>query len=304
MTIKNRSKHQHWVPQFYLRCFSTAETRGSDQPRVWIFSKDDADGNETLTSVRNVCGKRYLYSPIQPDGERNWELDERLDSLESLLGRIWRDVAIDFVSLDDPAIRKGLALFTAVMYLRNPEIRTQVERAHRRLVEFFESITCRADGTPDIQEVELNGQVYEVSTDGWQDFRSWGKNDHDRFFAQTVKSEAAKIAEMLMQKRWSIVCTDHEAFITTDKPVCMMHESQEKFGFGTSGTIVIFPLSPQRLLVMDDMHNEPANQYYPIKEFEAAAYNLMTWRGSGRFLITGRSIPEVLEEILSLEKLT
>jgi uncharacterized protein DUF4238 len=64
----NRSKHQHWVPQFYLRYFATKETRDSDQPQVWIFSKDHTDSDETLTNVRNVCGKRYLYSPVQPTG--------------------------------------------------------------------------------------------------------------------------------------------------------------------------------------------------------------------------------------------
>jgi hypothetical protein len=67
---RDRSKHQHWVPQFYLRYFATPNTRHSDEPQVWIFSKDPGDGDETLTNIRNVCGKRYLYSPIQPRGDR------------------------------------------------------------------------------------------------------------------------------------------------------------------------------------------------------------------------------------------
>lgn len=33
----SRSKHQHWVPQFYLRYFATPESRATKAPQVWIF---------------------------------------------------------------------------------------------------------------------------------------------------------------------------------------------------------------------------------------------------------------------------
>ena len=129
---RNRSKHQHWVPQFYLRYFATTESRNSEQPQVWIFSKDPADGDETLTNVRNVCGKRFLYTPVQSDGQRSWDLDERLDELESTLGKVWPALTEGYVSLEDASLRNGLALFVAVMHLRNPEVREEIERVARR----------------------------------------------------------------------------------------------------------------------------------------------------------------------------
>lgn len=83
---RSRSKHQHWVPQFYLRCFATPESRGTKTPQVWIFSKHDEDGDERLTHVRNVCGRRYLYTPVDTDGQRKWDLDDRW----GMPRRFWR----------------------------------------------------------------------------------------------------------------------------------------------------------------------------------------------------------------------
>jgi hypothetical protein len=272
-----------------------------EHPKVWIFSKEPTDGHEKLTNIRNVCGKRYLYSPMQATGARDWSLDERLNDLESLLAPIWPILADDYVQLADPSIRKGLALFTAVMYLRNPDVRLEIERIHSKLVGIFESAPHLPDGTPEIQEIEISGQLHSISMKGWREYRAWSSHDHDKFFAHIVQSEARRITEHLLRKRWSIVCTNEETFITTDKPVAMHHQSKAIFGFGTHGTIVTFPLSPTRMLIFDDMTTEPANQYYPLKDGVGSAFNLTTWRNASRFLITGRSIPEVLEEMLSLE---
>jgi hypothetical protein len=297
---RNRPKHQHWVPQFYLSYFATPETRHSDNPQVWILSKDPADGDETLTNARNVCGKRYLYSPKQPDGERNWELDEKLNVVETLLGQIWPALATDFVNLGDEHIRKALALFVAVMHFRHPDVRRQVEEIHQQLLTFYSSVPPRSDGMPNVDSIEVKGQTYKLNVNDWETYRSWGKDDHDRFFADIVQIEAGQMAKHLLDKRWSIVFTQADTFVTTDKPVVVSHTTRERFGFGTPGSIVSFPVGPTRLLVMDDLHHEPKNQYYPLKDSNTGAFNFTAWHGVSRFLITGRQIEEVLSEICSV----
>ena len=297
----SHSKHQHWVPQFYLRCFATPASRNDPLPQVWIFSKEPEDGDEKLTSVRNICGKRFLYSPMQPNGERDWSLDELIDSLESTLGKLWHSLANNFVDLANQPLRQGLALFIAVMHLRNPVVRAQVEQLHGEFVAAYETVPRLADGTPNIKTIEIGGKEYPFDSSNWHDYRSWTKNEHDRFFASIVRSEAIEIADLFFRKRWSIVFDMEETFVTTDKPVAMHHGSREMFGLGTDGTVVTFPLSPTRMLVLDDMHNEPANQYYPLKSGNGASFNLTTWRNASRFLITGRPVPVVLEEMLSLK---
>ena len=88
-----------------------------------------------------------------------------------------------------------------------------------------------------------------------------------------------------MEKRWSMIIADSDAFVTTDKPVGLKHQTRPVFGFRTPGVIVSFPVSPTRLLVMDDMHHEPANQYYPLKPLMSGAFNYHIWTSGSRFMI-------------------
>ena len=118
--------------------------------------------------------------------------------------------------------------------------------------------------------------------------------------AAVEKSHLASHTEILIRP-WSVVCSIQDSFITTDKPVALHHTARPKFGFGTPGVIITFPLGPKRLLVMDDMHVEPSNQYYPLKDGNAGSFNLTTWRNGSRFMITGRPIEDVLDEMLALD---
>lgn len=152
-------------------------------------------------------------------------------------------------------------------------------------------------GGPELDHVEIGGEAFPVETEGWQEFRSWGKNGHDKFFADIVRSEATSIAEMLMEKRWSVVCAETDAFVTSDKPVAIQHLSRQVAGFGTPGGIVTFPLGPRRVLVMDDMHHEPENQYYSLQQSNVGAFNLRIWQNGSRYMITGRPVQDVLSEI-------
>lgn len=296
MTNSPRSKHQHWVPQFYLRYFATADSRDTKTPQVWIFSKHHEDGDEQLTSVRNVCGKRYLYSPKQLDGNRDWALDDRLNDIESLLSQVWPALATDYVDLSDDAIRKALALFVAITHMRHPEMRAQIEKIHADLVKLYEDAPRDADGNPMIESIDIAGKSYRVDTSDWQEHRDQGKDGHDRAFANMVQSEVGRMAQHLLTKRWSVLFSDQNVFVTSDTPVGLSHLSRERFGYGTKDTILTFPLSPSRILIMDDLHAEEPNQYYPVLESNVAVMNMTIWKSATKFLITGRPIPDVLME--------
>jgi hypothetical protein len=81
----------------------------------------------------------------------------------------------------------------------------------------------------------------------------------------------------------------------------VQHPTKTNSGLRTPGVVVSFPISPKRMLVMDDRHHEPANQYYPLQASGAGAINYHLWRNGSRFMITGRSVHEVLAEIVEWE---
>jgi hypothetical protein len=293
-----RPVNQHWVPQFYLKGFATRETRNEKESQVWIFSRNDSDGDECLTNVRNVCAKRYLYSPKNKCGVRSWETDERLNGIESLLSSVWSAVATGFIDLGDESFRKALALFVASMHLRHPEVLDKVAALHGRMVSWLNDAPKSDDGIPNIGSLLHCGKEYRFDPSGWEEYKSWGKDDHHRFFNDLVLRETGRFAKLLLKKRWSVVFSETDQLITSDRPVNIRDGEARNCGVNSPGAIASFPLSPSRMLILDDNFNEPANQYYPLRVENIGAFNLGTWHATARFLITGRSVRNVLEEML------
>lgn len=295
----NNPVRQHWVPQFYLRYFATPETQDRKYPQVWIFSKDKEDSEPKLTSIRKICASSNLYSPFNDDGNRDYGMEKRLGNIEHLLAQIWPALASGFVDFEsDKAVKKGIALFLATMHLRNPSSKKKGERIHKQIVESHNQLPKDQEGRPEIDAIEINGEVHDVDTSDWFKYKDWEKNDHHHFFADSIKEQAIYLSEILLQKRWSVIVSESPVFITSDNPLSMHHSTKEVFGFGTQGTVINFPLSPTRLLVLDDMHNEPAGQYYPLIDENIGSINLLTWRGCNKFMVSHRDTYEILSEIV------
>jgi hypothetical protein len=129
--MANRPKNQHFVPRFYLRNFATPETRTrrKDKSQIWMFSNDETDGDERLTNIRNVCTRRYLYSPTDSAGQRDWVLEEKLAGLETQLASLWPSLAAKPVDFGHTDIRRMVALFVSVMHLRGPDNRPKIRNS-------------------------------------------------------------------------------------------------------------------------------------------------------------------------------
>jgi hypothetical protein len=250
-----------------------------------------------LTSIRNVAHQRYLYSPQDEAGKRLWDLESKFADYEGLMQQVWQRLADDMVDLYEPAMRKGLALFISLLYLRHPRRLAEVDRLHGRLVEMFESSPKNALGNPDIEAVEINGQGRGLDNTDWLRYRDASENDKKRWFVESVQTNAIHLAEVLMKKRWSVIFAADSVFITTDTPVLLMHQSREVFGVGTPGVIVSFPLSPTRVLMMDDRHDQPAGHYYPLTG-SPADHNGLAWGDCERFMISPRHPDFIRRELL------
>ena len=294
-----KSINQHWVPQFYLRGFSTPETKDKKEKQVWAFHKDE--GDPFLVNVKDIAAQRYLYTPQAPDGTRDWSIDDSLTDLEGLVGKIWPAVAHDFVDLSSEAIRKGLSLFIATLILRHPSKIADVKCIHGKMLEIWESAPKDSNGVP-FGNIEINGKEYEIDNSDWEEYSNPTEYDHHKNFAHYIRSEAIFIAELLLKKRWSIVVSESPVFITTDSPVVMENSEREVYGVDTKGTFITFPLSPTRMLCMDDWYSEPASEYFSLSEKSGPAFNQIHWNYTYRFMISSRNPAEVLSEIINFSE--
>jgi len=238
--------------------------------------------------------------PSVHDGERDWRLELKLGDLESALARMWPMANADFLDLGDAGTRKSLALFLAVIWLRHPDNLALAARLHGALVGMFDSAPKDPAGNPHVTAVIKGEETTDRHIRLGSDTGSLIVTIITDSLPKRIERDAIHLAEILLSKRWSVIFAEHPIFITSDKPITKAHQTLERFGFGTKGTLVSFPLSPTRVLFMDDNHGEPGNQYYPLNAGDPAALNFTAMRNAANFIISPRPTDDVLREIVSL----
>ena len=272
----------------------TVPNRNMRREQVWIFHRKE--GDPKLTGIDNIAAEKYLYTPKTADGTRDPQLEKKLADLEGSLSRLWPKLASDFLNLGADGVRKGIALFLSVQFLRHPDRRESMRNIRRRLIDVIEKQPLDADGNPDIDHMQLGPRVYPVDNSDWQSYRDAGPDLDEKLWLDAIEHDAIKHAKMLMDKRWSIVFIDDPLFVTSDYPLYVPQPELERFQIGGSNAIILFPISPTRILCMDDL-NEPANQYYHLENHQADLYNMFTWINTESFMISPRNVFDVLAGI-------
>ena len=123
MDKKNMTKKQHYVPQVYLRGFST------DNKQIWSYTIDPLD-NGKYVPIESICRENYLYEVKDNDGNwltPNW-IEKILSLLEGMFGENLRRLEKKaflkenyrtkcFLTKDEKSFWQ---LFVAIQMMRNP----------------------------------------------------------------------------------------------------------------------------------------------------------------------------------------
>ncbi len=264
----------HWVPQAYLRAWAVAP---GDTARTWRFSK--VEGGPELKRIDKVAVKHHLYVPRDASGNRDDALEKKLSELERFYrDPVWQALQTSMVDLGWEPLRKMVSLLAATMFLRTPEQLQRHKEIHASIVE------------------AMNKGVLEVedSTD-WENFRDADEDGIKRTWMSEIE-RAGYYASLMKDMRWSILISDRPDFITSDNPITFIHPSLRFQGVLNKDTSVMFPLSPTRILMMDNCYQKPHNQYYPLKH-HAAVSNLLLWRGATEYMFSRRHPDEVCREL-------
>lgn len=287
-------KRQHWVPQFYLRQFLVPDENPKLE-QVWVFHRNY--GEPKLIGIKNIALENHLYSSKLSDGSRDPQLEKKLCDLERTISKLWPQLANGFVDLGSTTIRQSIALFLSVQFLRHPERRDCSVALHNRLIEFIKQQPFNSDGCPNIQHVKIGSHVYSVDSATWPHFRDAGDNLSVELWRKMIEQDAILHAKMLMNKRWSIVFIDEPLFVTSDYPIFVPQPKFARHQIGGKNAMIIFPISPKRILCLDEL-KEPANQYYSVDKSKADDYNLLTWVNTESYMISSRPIDSVMAGIV------
>lgn len=286
MTGKHVTKRCHWVPQSYLRGFAANPERS----KIWRFSK--IAGDPELKPIDKVAMRHHLYVPRGDDGLRDDAFEKKLANLEQLFGTpFWKALQNDFVDMSETPVRQGISLLVATMFLRHPKQLEFTKQVHAKLV----AMASGPNGIP--QYIESKGERWEIDPSDWPRYRDATEDDVKRMWIEEMNG-ATYYAEMFMKMRWSVLFSETPVFITSDTPVTVMHPSLEFKGFMNPETMILFPLSPTRVLSFDHLQHEPANRYYPVSD-AGAAQNYLMWRGAVEHMFCHRNPDEVLDTIVN-----
>jgi len=281
---KQVTKRCHWVSQSYLRTFAADEGR----QRIWRFSK--TAGDPELKRIDKVAVKHHLYAPMGADGQRTDALEKKLGDLEQWFGEpYWKAACNDFPDYGDEAWRKMMALLVATTYLRNPLQYKHWKAMHRRLVDQIE-----AWGEPPAEMI-IKDKTYQFDVSTWPAYRDADDEALKASWNDYV-GQAAGIAEHFLHMRWAVLFSEKPVFITSDNPVMLGDSVTPYRGIQHPDTIVTFPISPTRVLMMDNRHSEPGNRYYPL-DGSPAPMNLLIWRNAIDHMYSHRPTDEVLQEL-------
>lgn len=295
----SKPKKQHWVPRFYLKEFSIHESQNKKESQVWILSKNE--GDPKIVNIKDIASKRYLYSPQDEDGNRSWEMEEQLASLEGLISQIWPTFANEYLDLNNQSYRKIISLFLATLYLRHPTRLPEQGKLQNWLINFYEkNLPKDAHGNPvSFQLVSSKGE-FDIDPSGWKNYSNPTQYDKEKFFVDTIQASSREIAKVFMKKRWSVICSETKQFITTDNPLIISNRLMgevKNYGLNTKGTTITIPISPIRVLVLDDLFDEPHSQYYPLLEDDGTDINIISWINAHQFMISHRDPDKVCYEM-------
>ena len=235
-----------------------------------------------------------MYSPLDYKGKRNFYMEKRLAELENLVAKIWQEVCHEYIDISN-SVRKAISLFLATMVLRNKKSFKDLEEIHLNMVKQMDCLPKDKLGRPFIDKVTFKGKEYVFDCSDWFKYKNASKEDLKRYFVENIREGAYEFANILIKKNWSFLIFSKPILATSDDPIITVNLNKDKFGIGSDGTIIYFPLTPYRVLEIGGPRED--NKYFKLDEQWGYCINYLLWTNGCRFMYSHRNTDEILFEI-------
>jgi Protein of unknown function (DUF4238) len=231
------SQRQHYVPQFYLRGWTTG-----GEGLVWVYRKGQRP--RPLSIAKRVGQEPDFYAFTDSSGvydSRSVEkkLEKLDDAAASVLQKITERAALT------AANRELLSRFISVQWRRVPKHREAVNNRLKDLMpSYFDGLrediaALRASGRSPERLEESEARVLEIQ-------KQYMERVPDYFFTRNIE-RASIFEELLVRMDWAFLQTTADSpFLTCDAPVL---SNVDGTGLGDpQNGIVLFPLSKDLML--------------------------------------------------------
>jgi hypothetical protein len=186
-----------------------------------------------------------------------------------------------------------------LLIARHPDSFEKAQHVHEHMVRFYESAPKDKLGRPAITHFMHEGKHHELDNSDWAEFRDATDEDVRQQAVEDMRNLTITLTNDIFKKKFAIVVAPHPAFVTSDRPVYLMHPTRERFGVRTPGARLMFPLSPTHMLFAHDDDAAEQNKYIHLRKKDAVGMNYMTWMHARRFLISSFEPTPLLAEMVT-----
>lgn len=225
--IMQITKRQHYVPRFYMKPFSTINNKETKKEKVSIsffnISKDTVKDN---VPIKSICAENFFYGK---DGVTEKKLAEKEKNWAKLISKI----------------NQGEKLTeNEVYYIREFMIyqisRTKAILDHNRKMFTVISTAIMSNQSPEIDKDAIKDAV--------------GKKVENEITSEYNLSFVTETLPAVTDLKFCVLENKTNSFfITSDAPVIVVNPlGYYGAGLANIGTVVFFPISPQKLVMFYD----------------------------------------------------
>ena len=279
----------HYVPEFYLKEFATAASRGGKDPRIWAYDKKYGKWNSR--SPGQVCKEAGLYAVSLANDPFYNGIELHYRDIENDAAPVIRRI-VEGDHITDGRERASLAAFMASLFGRTPlayesvrdqmlDGRSATAQAYKRNPDVYEPLRA-------IYKHESGKELTDEMVERWCDPVKFGLQVTKREVLINIFLSYLLTAHRIRSMAWTFHHTDEEhRFITSDNPmqvydpknphsVDLDDERYETFRG-------VCPLSQE--VCWEGELSQSETRYVYCDEAKAAQLNTLQARGAARYVI-------------------
>lgn len=241
--MKTEPKNQHYIPQSYLRNFST-NRKGNDYVNVRLKGEKFHE-----TNIRNICSENYFYSiPEENDSTKNLierYYSENIDTLYPEITELAKNEKITQITDEQ---REKILYAVLNLYFRTPKFLAYYENHLNELEKIFDDHYL---GTTERHTIEFFGKKIDFRQINYDDFKKNIKEKGKQLFLSQHIKLFKKFVDYKKNDGISVSkIEDDSEFITSDNPVIIRNAYGINENIFSPDNIIHFPITDKHMITI------------------------------------------------------